>query len=233
MWLLCKRVHYISDLYPMSKKYRLNIFALGWLEIDIFLCAFWTAQHWDDWMINNSDSQSETSQCEISPKRTRTKPVTSQAHDGYKASFEACFLDLGCLENTMFHFNNAGGSLSILIRLLHSDPFPDCMAVVVLSQCWTVSKSELRRNWLLLQLNLTILVLKYVQNAIKTYKTLAGAPAHTCTCCSYPPTEFCDAVNLELQSTRSKPVYKLTTVNFNVGLFGPATLKNRKPLSPS
>ena len=125
MWLLCKRVHYISDLYPMSKKYRLNIFALGWPEIDIFLCAFWTAQHWDNWMIDNSNSQSETSKCEISPNRTRTKPVTSHVHDGYKASFEACFLDLGCLENTMFHFKNAGGSPSILIRLLHSDLFPD------------------------------------------------------------------------------------------------------------
>ena len=43
-------------------------------------------------------------------------------------------------------------------------------------------------EYVVLQLNLMILVLKYVQNAIKIYKTLAGAPPHACTCCSYPPT---------------------------------------------
>ena len=43
-------------------------------------------------------------------------------------------------------------------------------------------------EYVILQLNLMILVLKYVQNAIKIYKTLAGSPAHACTCCSYPPT---------------------------------------------
>ena len=43
-----------------------------------------------------------------SPKRTNTKPATIHAHGGYiyKASFEACFVDLGCLEK---FFNNAVG----------------------------------------------------------------------------------------------------------------------------
>ena len=37
-----------------------------------------------------------------SPKRMKTKPVMPCAHGGYQASFEACFVDLGCLEKHNF-----------------------------------------------------------------------------------------------------------------------------------
>ena len=44
-----------------------------------------------------------TSQCGEAPtSQKRMKPVTPHAHGGYKASFEACFMDLGCLEKHNF-----------------------------------------------------------------------------------------------------------------------------------
>ena len=69
-----------------------------------------------------------------SPKRTITKPVVLCACSGYKASFEACLVDLGCLEKHNFQqccWKTAEsvtawrGSPSILTRLLHSGPFSD------------------------------------------------------------------------------------------------------------
>ena len=51
---------------------------------------------------DNSDSQFKNKPVQRNPKETKTKPVTPHAHGGYKASFEACFVDLGWLEKHNF-----------------------------------------------------------------------------------------------------------------------------------
>ena len=45
-----------------------------------------------------SPRTSQHEEVSTSPKRTITKLVVLCAHGGYKASFEACFVDLGGLE---------------------------------------------------------------------------------------------------------------------------------------
>ena len=46
-----------------------------------------------------------TSQCRdapsVQPKEDKNKPVTRHAHGSYKATFEACFVNQGCLEKHM------------------------------------------------------------------------------------------------------------------------------------
>ena len=55
--------------------------------------------------VDDSDTQSKNKPVRRSPnqpKEAKTKAVTPYAHGGYKASFEACFVDLGCLEKHNF-----------------------------------------------------------------------------------------------------------------------------------
>ena len=55
--------------------------------------------------VDDSDSQSENKPVQRShnePKEMKTKPVMLCAHGSYKGSFEACFVDLGCLEKRNF-----------------------------------------------------------------------------------------------------------------------------------
>ena len=95
--------------------------------------------------VDNSDSQSDNKPVQRSPnepEETKIKPVTLCAHGGYKANFEACFVDLGCLEKHNFSTVLLENSRkhgkrdfpSILIRLLHFGSFPD-WGVVVQWQC--------------------------------------------------------------------------------------------------
>ena len=49
-----------------------------------------------------SPRTSQHGEASTSPKRTITKPVALCARDGYKASFEACLVDLGGLEKHNF-----------------------------------------------------------------------------------------------------------------------------------
>ena len=81
-----------------------------------------------------SPRTSQRGEASTSPKRTITKPVAICAHSGYKAGFEACLMDLGCLEKHNFQqhcWKTAEsvtawrGSPSILTRLLHLGPFSD------------------------------------------------------------------------------------------------------------
>ena len=81
-----------------------------------------------------SPRMSQRGEASTSPKRTITKPVALCAHGGYKASFEACLVDLGGLEKHNFQqrcWKTAEsvtawrGFPSILTRLLHSGPFSD------------------------------------------------------------------------------------------------------------
>ena len=53
--------------------------------------------------VNDCDSQSKNMPAQRSPnksKETKIKPCS--AHGGYKASIEACFMDLGCFEKHTF-----------------------------------------------------------------------------------------------------------------------------------
>ena len=52
-----------------------------------------------------SPRTSQRREASTSPKRMITKPLALCAHGGYKASFEACLVDLGGLENP--HFSTA------------------------------------------------------------------------------------------------------------------------------
>jgi len=55
--------------------------------------------------VDDSDSQSENEPVQRSPnkpKETKIKPVMLCAHGSYKDSFDACFVDLGCLEKHNF-----------------------------------------------------------------------------------------------------------------------------------
>ena len=55
--------------------------------------------------VDDSDSQSENEPVQRStnkPEKTKIKPVMLCAYSSYKASFEACFMDLGCLEKHNF-----------------------------------------------------------------------------------------------------------------------------------
>ena len=62
----------------------------------------------------------------------KIKPVMFCAHSDYEASFEACFMDLGCLEKQFF--NSAVGKQQKASRhiavnsLCHSGPFPDWLS---------------------------------------------------------------------------------------------------------
>ena len=54
---------------------------------------------------DDSDSQSKNKPVRRNPnqpKEMKTKPVTPHAHGGYKASFEACSVDLGWLGKQFF-----------------------------------------------------------------------------------------------------------------------------------
>ena len=56
--------------------------------------------------VNDSDSQSENKPAQRSPnepKEMKIILVMLCAHSSYKDSFEACFVDLGCLRNTIFN----------------------------------------------------------------------------------------------------------------------------------
>ena len=84
-------------LVSCGQKVQLILFALGYAEIGTFYVHSEPLSIETTELIDNSDSQSETSQrkeAPTSPKRTKTKPVTPHARGGYKASFEACFVDL-------------------------------------------------------------------------------------------------------------------------------------------
>ena len=93
------------------------------------------------YMVDDSDSQSENKPMRRSPnepEETKINPVTLCAHGSYKASFEACFVDLGCLEKHTFSkvlletaetITAQCGSPSILIRLLHLGSFPDWLSL--------------------------------------------------------------------------------------------------------
>ena len=55
--------------------------------------------------VDDTDSQSEIKPVQRSSnesEETEIKPVTLCAHGSYKASFEGCFVDLGCLEKHTF-----------------------------------------------------------------------------------------------------------------------------------
>ena len=55
--------------------------------------------------VDDTDSQSEIKPVQRSSnesEETEIKPVTLCAHGSYKASFEACFVDLECLEKHTF-----------------------------------------------------------------------------------------------------------------------------------
>ena len=93
------------NLYPVAKTTG-NFICLGLcrnryiLYVHSQLLSIGTTEWVDD-----SDSQSKSKSVWRSPnqpKGTKTKPVTPYAHGGYKASFEACFVDLGCLAKHNF-----------------------------------------------------------------------------------------------------------------------------------
>ena len=55
--------------------------------------------------VDDSNSQSENKPVWRSPnepKEMKIEPVMLCAYGGYKPSFEACFMDLGCLEKHIF-----------------------------------------------------------------------------------------------------------------------------------
>ena len=110
MWLLCNTVHYISDscnLYPQGIKYRLPR-GMQKYTMYIFLC------------VDDSDNQSMNKPVQRSPnkpKETKIKPVMLCAYSGYKASFEACFVDLEYLEEhnvskTLFEYSRKHHSIA-------------------------------------------------------------------------------------------------------------------------
>ena len=86
---------------PRGHQVQVTLFAWSYAEIS----AFSTAQHCDNRMGRRQDSRSENKPARRSPnepKGTKIKLVMLCAHGGYKASFEACFVGLGCLEKHNF-----------------------------------------------------------------------------------------------------------------------------------
>ena len=70
----------------------------------------------------------------------KTKPVTLCAHGGYKASFEACFVDLKCFEKHNFStalFENSRKHPGIAVSFHKALPLGPVsgLAVVVYPQC--------------------------------------------------------------------------------------------------
>ena len=87
--------------------------------------------------VDDSDSQSKNKPVQRSPnkpKDTKIKPVMLCAYSGYKASFEACFVDLEYLEEhnvskTLFEYSRKHYSIAWFYvnshKVLHLDLFPD------------------------------------------------------------------------------------------------------------
>ena len=95
--------------------------------------------------VDDSDSQSENEPVQRSPnkpKETKIKPVMLCAHGSYKDSFDACFVDLGCLEKHNFstallqNSRNHHGIKQFSVNsqkascflLLHLGSFPDWLS---------------------------------------------------------------------------------------------------------
>ena len=102
--------------------------------------------------VDDIDSQSENKPARRSPnkpKGTKIKLVTLCAHGGYKATFEACFVGLGCLEKHNFssalleNSREHHGIAWFSVNSHKASPLGPVsgLAVVVPWQCLTVSKS--------------------------------------------------------------------------------------------
>ena len=106
MWLLCNRVHTFQikpcNLYPVGIKY-MQLYLLGLIQTNIIFLFYsqlvsiviteWVHDR-NSYVVRQQASVEKPQQA----KEAKIMPVMLCAHGSYKGIFEACFVDLECLE---------------------------------------------------------------------------------------------------------------------------------------
>ena len=143
---------------------QVTLFAWSYAEIYIYIMCILnrSALGQLNWLTTATASPrtSQRGEAPMGPNRRNQTSSNALWQSVLRVSFEACFVDLGWLEKHNFQqccWQQKASRHSVFSVNSHkASPLGPVsgLAVVVPSQCWTVSKSyylQLRQNWLLLQ----------------------------------------------------------------------------------